>query len=111
MAAGAAGVGHELEAPYLALFLTDRYDAVRYIAGRSLRTLPGFAAFPVDFVAPPNDREVLRRRALALWRDRRSADGRRTDAAVLFDADGGFAADRIDRLTNQRNNRRVFYRE
>ena len=103
--------GTNWEAPYLALFLTDRYDAVRYIAGRSLRTLPGFAAFPVDFVAPPDDREAVRRKALALWRDRRSVDGRRTDAAVLFGADGGFAADRIDRLTNQRNNRRVFYRE
>jgi hypothetical protein len=38
-------------------------------------------------------------------------DCRRTDAAVRFGADGAFAADRIDRLTNQRNNRRVFYRE
>ena len=98
-------------APYLALFLNDPYDAVRYITARSLRTLPGFETFDFDFVAPPDRREALRRRALGMWRDARAAQGRRGDAELLFNADGSFVAERIDRLTNQRNRRRVFYRE
>ena len=98
-------------APYLGLFLNDSYDAVRYITGRSLRTLPGFTDFPFDFVAPSEQREAARRRALGLWRDSRDRIGRRGDPELLFNPDGSFVADRIDRLTNQRDRRRIFYRE
>jgi hypothetical protein len=35
----------------LAPLLNDSYAAVRYIAGRSLRTLPGFADLKYDYVA------------------------------------------------------------
>jgi len=98
-------------APYLGLALNDSYDAVRYIAYRSLKTLPGYETFAFDFVGPPNEREVNQRRALGIWRDGRERQGRRGDATLLFNPDGTFIADRIDSLTNQRNNRRVFYRE
>jgi hypothetical protein len=98
-------------APYLALSLTDPYDAVRYITARSLATLPGYQAFTFDFVAPPAQREILRRRALAIWRDGRGQQGRRGDPELLFNPDGSFVADRIDRLTNARDRRRVYYRE
>src|SRR5205823_2491003 len=37
--------------PYLSLLLDDPYDAVRFIAGRSLRSLPAFAEFSSDPVA------------------------------------------------------------
>ena len=98
-------------APYLSLLLNDSYDAVRYIAARSLRTLPGYETFVFDFVANESDRVANQRRALGLWRDLRNRDGRPGDPTLLFNPDGSFIADRIDRLTNQRNNRRVFYRE
>jgi hypothetical protein len=98
-------------APYVALLLNDSYDAVRYIASRSLKTLPGYETFTFDFVAPASERAANQRRALGLWRDSRERQGRRGDPTLLFNADGTFIADRIDRLSNQRNNRRVFYRE
>jgi formate-dependent nitrite reductase cytochrome c552 subunit len=98
-------------APYVALLMNDSYDAVRYIASRSLKTLPGFENFAFDFVGPENERAANQRRALGMWRDLRDRQGRRGDPALLFNADGSFIADRIDRLSNQRNNRRVFYRE
>jgi hypothetical protein len=98
-------------APYLSLLLNDPYDAVRYIASRSLKTLPGYEHFAVDFAAPENERLATERRALGLWRDMRESQGRRGDPSLLFNADGTFIADRIDRLSRQRNNRRVFYRE
>lgn len=98
-------------APYLALLLTDPYEAVRYIAGRSLRTLPGYEAFPYDFVAAPEQRIEWRRRALDIWLNGRSRQERRGDPALLFNPDGTFIAEQVTRLAAERNNRRVFYRE
>ena len=98
-------------APYVGLLLNDSYDAVRYIAARSLKTLPGFENFAFDFVGSDRERAANQRRALGLWRDMRDRQGRRGDQTLLFNPDGTFIADRIDRLSNQRNNRRVFYRE
>jgi len=98
-------------APYLALLLDDPYDAVRYIASRSLTTLPGFETFQFDFVAPPQTRAALRVRALQMWRDARPQSARRVDAALLFKPDGTFNAAAIDRLMGERNTRRVVYRE
>ena len=104
--------GTDWMAPYVALLLNDSYDAVRYIAARSLKTLPGYETFAFDFVGPLNERAASQRRALGLWRDMRARAGARPgEPRLLFNADGSFIADRIDRLSNQRNNRRVFYRE
>ena len=69
--------------PYLALTARDAYDAVRYIAARSQRTLPPF-----------------RRDGLP-----------RGNPQLLIEADGTFNANVVNRLVRERNNRRVFYRE
>jgi hypothetical protein len=69
--------------PYLALMARDSYDAVRYIAARSQRTLPPF-----------------RRDQLP-----------RGNPQLLIQADGTFNAEVVNRLVRERNNRRVFYRE
>jgi hypothetical protein len=70
-------------APYLALSAKDSYDAVRYIASRSLSTLPPF------------NRDQLPRGTTPL----------------LINADGTFDAAAVNRLVRARNNQRVFYRE
>jgi len=98
-------------APYLALLLDDPYDAVRYIASRSLKSLPGFSAFQFDFVAPPQARAAGRVRALETWRDTRTATPRDREPALLFTPNGMFNAPVIDRLRRERDNRRVVYRE
>ena len=98
-------------APYLGLLLTDSYDAVRYITGRSLKTLPGYETFAFDFVAPPEDRAARRRQALERWAQLRARRGTRSDSQLLFKADGGFLAETVDRLLAERDNRHVFYRE
>jgi len=46
-------------APYLGQLLDDPYPAVRYIAHRSLRTLPQFKDFKFDFTIPPANREAV----------------------------------------------------
>ena len=98
-------------APFLALLLDDTYDAVRFIAGRSLGTLPGFESYAFDFVAPPQRRAAQRVGALAIWRDGRSRSGRNAEPRLLFNPDGTFNATVIDRLRRERDNRRITYRE
>jgi hypothetical protein len=49
--------GSRFIAPWLALAMDDPYDAVRFIAGRSLRTLPGYAGFAFDSVPAAETRE------------------------------------------------------
>ena len=44
--------GSDWQAPFLANLLNDRYDAVRFVAKRSLARLPGFRGLDYDFVAP-----------------------------------------------------------
>ena len=102
--------GTDWLAPYLALLLTDSYDAVRYIAARSLDSLAGYERLGFDFVSAPDQRLAGRARALQIWRSSR-APGARTGSALLMNADGTFKADIIDRLIRERNNRRVVYRE
>ena len=69
--------------PYLSLTAKDSYDAVRYIATRSQRTLPPF-----------------RRDQLP-----------RGNPQLLINADGTFNGEVVNRLVRARDNRRVFYRE
>jgi hypothetical protein len=97
--------------PYLALFLDDPYDAVRYIAARSLTTLPAFRGFAYDYVAPPRDRAAMRVRAMERWRGSRDDGAARGNEALLINADGSFNASVVDRLVRARNNRRLVYRE
>jgi hypothetical protein len=69
--------------PYLALLQKDSYDAVRYIASRSLKSLPPF-----------------RRDELP-----------RGNPQLLITNDRTFDAAAVNRLVGARNNRRVVYRE
>jgi hypothetical protein len=98
----------EWMAPYLAVLLDDPYDSVRFVASRSLRSLPGFSAFDYDFIAPSSQRLRDGARAMEIWR---RAGGRRTDAALLFDGGGLLNVDEVSRLLRQRNDRPVHLRE
>ena len=90
-------------APYLAQLLEDPYDAVRFIAYRSLSRLPGFSDFRYDYVDSPRRRAQARLEALEIWRRagrrHRTANG----AAVLFDGRGKLRQQAFDRLLSQRN--------
>lgn len=104
--------GEHWMARFLAPLLNDPYDAVRYIARRSLRELPGFKAFEFDFVG--ND-ALLREganRARARWEQQagqRASDSPR--AELLMKADGLADEATLDRLLEKRDNRPVFLKE
>lgn len=103
--------GTDWMAPFLAPLLDDPYDAVRFVASRSLRALPGFDALEYDFVAPSAARKESQRRTMSVWDQVRSGPNRRRDAQLLFDARGGLRVDEMLRLLRDRNNRRVLLRE
>jgi predicted CXXCH cytochrome family protein len=80
-AEGRASTGADWEAPLLARALDDPYAAVRIVAYRSLRTLPGFEDVAYDPIAPPELRSRAVESVLARWErargqrfDRRAAD-------------------------------------
>ncbi len=77
--------GNDWQAPLLAELLDDPYSAVRFVAHRSLRTLPGFDKHTYDFLAPPHER---RRQRAEVRRLARARTGKRApfviDEAVVL---------------------------
>jgi len=80
--------GTDWQAPLLAATLDDPYAAVRYIAGRSLGTLPGMADLDYDYTAPSDQRQAVAEAARQAW------PGADPDPAVLVGDDG-----RVDQAT------------
>lgn len=60
--------GRHWQAALLAELLDDPYSAVRFVAHRSLRTLPGFDNHAYDFLAPPSHRRKAREHVRSLAR-------------------------------------------
>jgi hypothetical protein len=101
--------GTEWMAPYLAQLLDDPYDAIRFIASRSLRTLPGFGGFDYDFIQPPAVRRAAQLRAMATWD--RGRNQPRTERPDLLMKANGVDVETTLRLLKERNTRRMLLRE
>ena len=97
-------------APQLAVLLEDPYDAVRYIANRSLLTLPGYENWSFDFLGSPQDRAEARRQAISVW-NRLTGFAKVLNDAVLLDADGNLQETEQQRLLKRRSDREVYLRE
>ena len=100
--------GTDWMAPFLAELLDDPYDAVRYVAGRSLKSLNGFGSLDYDFVSLKPQRRAARRKAVALWTRRRKL---KFGSGLLIDSNGDLERATIDRLLRERDDRRVNLRE
>ena len=97
---------------YLSGLLEDPYDAVRLVAYRSMRTIPGFEGFRGDFLAPPQTRRTDVAQVMRAWRGSNAATpSRRLDSALLFNPDGSIKVEVIQRLLALRNNRPVSLNE
>lgn len=80
--------GNDWQALLLAELLDDPYSAVRFVAHRSLRTLPGFGDYAYDFLAPAAERRQRRDevRRLALTRSNpKAATSRQPRMAFISD--------------------------
>jgi hypothetical protein len=109
--AARAASGEQWMAPYLAQLLVDPYDAVRFIAARSLKRLPGFAKLPYDFVGPANEREAARVEAMKIWNEAHAPLDIAAADSVLIEADGRLQRESFERLLKRRDDRRVFLQE
>ena len=105
-----AASGTSWMVPHLGEALGDRYEAVRFIAARSLRSLPGYASLAYDFVAPQQERVNTAVRVLREWRAS-PASRQRREPALLVDADGALRVDVMRRFFEQRDRRPLFLRE
>lgn len=101
--------GDGWQAPLLARTLDDPYAAVRYVAWRSLRRLPGYEGFAFDFVPEPDG--AAAGAALARWRPYPARLPRSAAARALFDAAGRPVRPLLDGLEARRDNRAVVLSE
>jgi len=100
--------GRDWLAPYLSLALNDPYAAVRFVAWKSLRTLPGFDDFSFVYTAPDADTFAAATRAYQLSLELRRANPKTFAPAVLLDPSGRFESGAYNRLLDQRDQRRVY---
>ena len=98
-------------APYLRDLLHDPYDVVRYIAYRSLRTLPGHRDLKYDFMGSTEKREDGVVAATEIWRTRDRRDDNTFTPAMLLDKTGNLLEAEVHRLLEQRNQRALYLQE
>ena len=90
-------------APYLAEGMQDPYSAVRFIAGRSLKSLgPEFQSIPYDFVGAEGDRATAARQVVSRWEKRGSSNGSPPRPALLI-SEGHLQRERVETLLRQRS--------
>jgi len=100
--------GDRWVAPVLALLLEDPYDAVRYIAGRSLAGLRGYEDLRYDYVGEPSERAAVAREVERRWR---ASEDHRRDPQLLRSPDGHLRREALAQLLADRDLRPIDLRE
>jgi predicted CXXCH cytochrome family protein len=103
--------GDDWLAPFLAPLLADPYGVVRYVAGRSLQTLPGFEDLRYDFLARHDELERQATAALSRWQSEVGGRVTRSGDELLIDADGNVLQSRVESLLSQQDSRPVTIKE
>lgn len=95
-------------APFLAELINDPYDAVRYMAYKSLRTIEPYTNFQYDYLSQPPEREEAQQRLLDLWDDPvRRQPAPRIGHSLLLDVNGKIRRETYTRLLRDRDRRPV----
>jgi hypothetical protein len=87
--------------------MEDPYQAVQFIAGRSLHRLPDFDKIGYDFLQSVEEIRQQQQHVIDKWEQLPGRPGGEPAAAILIDPDGRLMWDRINRLHSQRDDRRV----
>ena len=103
--------GDHWQAPYLAQLLEDPYHAIRFMAHRSLRELPGFTDYRYQFMGKKAKRTQANKAARAIWAQTMSSSKAAFTHNILLDDKGRLQRDVFDRLLKARNNRRIYLLE
>ena len=94
----------------MAHLLADPYDVVRYIAGKSLKSIKGFGDLDYDYVAKLADRLTVQADAIKRWNERPQKKTS-TGESVLLDPEGKLQQQRFRELASQRDDRPMFLNE
>jgi hypothetical protein len=94
--------------PYLLLGLNDPYDAVRLIAGKSLRTLPQRSSPEIDPLASPQLRMEAFNRAIEVIDKKANLE---PHPEVFVDENGHFDFLKVRGYLEKRNHRPIYLRE
>jgi hypothetical protein len=97
-------------ARYLAHLLSDPYDAVRYIAGKSLKALKGFGDLDYDYVAEIADRLTAQTDAIKRWEQTQNTNSSTGDH-VLVSPEGELLLQQFRELAAQRDDKPMFLNE
>jgi hypothetical protein len=104
--------GERWQAPFLAVLLDDPYSAVRYVAYRSLKSLPGESKqVSYDFIGPEAERQKAAREVLARWKNAGREQLDRTGAEILIAPTGALDEEKLGHLLQRRNNRSMDLQE
>ena len=95
---------------YLAGLMFDDYDAVRYIAYRSLRGIPGYGGVRFDHMKPAGQYDRIMDEVMQAW-FRTVGDNKPTRSELLFTPGGMPRMDTYNQLRAGRDNRRVIITE
>ena len=106
-----AASGNNWLSPFLIQLLLDPYDAVRFIAYRSLRKQPGFKDFKTDCFTTNAERYEIVKRAGRIWNRVYNASKRTSNNEILFDPKGNLHIDEIKRLLKLRDDRPMMLAE
>ncbi len=93
--------------PYLITLLDDPYDAIRFIAHRSLKRIDGFEDLKYNFVAPESERRMVAEQMMRAWK-KKDHLGIPLNNSVLMDATGKVHRETFDRLKRQRDDRDIW---
>ncbi len=99
--------GSNWQAPFLAELLSDPYSAVRFVAWRSLKQLPGMEGVQFDFLAPLADLKAAVSQARAQWVSIEKKIAADRAARVLIRPDGGVDSKAVKEALQARDNRPI----
>ncbi len=103
--------GADWPAPFVATLLKDSYGVVRFVAARSLRTLPRFQDFEYDFLGAESALKARSLAATQAWRTHRGTGPANRSSRILIDEDGEVMDPVMKLLLGQRDNRSVTIKE
>jgi hypothetical protein len=103
--------GADWLAPFLSRLIDDPYGVVRYVAGRSLSTLPKFEDFKYDFLASSEELAAAASNVVREWQNQQKGPPSRVGQQVLISADGRVAEPAVQWLLRHRDNRPVTIKE
>ena len=98
-----AASGNRWQAALLARTLNDPVSAVRYVAGRAIRQLPGFEDFNYVFVSDESVRVQALRTAVDLWTQQQTSDSSFDDPVLLIGPGGQVNQNRVRELISRQD--------